>query len=412
MTSTTHTINYTLDEKLTYRRIPFEVTSATSEIIIDFSPITPNNHVDLALESPSGFHGWSGGTEKQIRINSSHATPGYFKGIEPGTWHVALGLAKIQNDGEVEIKITCLESESKWYCGDLHMHSLHSDGDFSVRDVMSYVKEEGLEFISLTDHNSQTGFSEVGSNPPLIVIPGVELTTYKGHANVWDVKSPLRNILCDNVTQISNALEEATDAGYLVSINHPFCKDQWQWGFDLPYNFMEIWNGFWQKGNEYCLNYWHDIIKSGRKVIAVGGSDTHREEPKKWYGRPSTWIYSDAYSQAGIIAGLKSGRVCVCLNPRSPHVDLQIEDTFMGDIYESSTEDSCLLRCHIHQPNVDGSTIKIISSDDTIIEDDLKASDTCYEVQVTTSSSFYRVEIWKNDLTEPLAISNPIYIRK
>ena len=39
---------------------------------------------------------------------------------------------------------------------ELHCHTLHSDGDFSVKELQEAAKENHLSLIALTDHNTMS----------------------------------------------------------------------------------------------------------------------------------------------------------------------------------------------------------------------------------------------------------------
>lgn len=70
---------------------------------------------------------------------------------------------------------------------DLHMHSIHSDGTFSVEKLVYYAKEKGLNVIALTDHDSMNGVLEavmLGMKLGIKVIPGVELSTFRNDESV------------------------------------------------------------------------------------------------------------------------------------------------------------------------------------------------------------------------------------
>lgn len=62
---------------------------------------------------------------------------------------------------------------------DLHMHSRESDGSLSPTELVMAAKQEGLEVIALTDHDTVSGIHEAlcaGRAYGLEVIPGCELT--------------------------------------------------------------------------------------------------------------------------------------------------------------------------------------------------------------------------------------------
>ncbi len=66
---------------------------------------------------------------------------------------------------------------------DLHIHSNHSDGKFSVKELIDMACEKKLEIISLTDHDNVFGVEEAlkrGEAAGIRVIPGVELSVMEG----------------------------------------------------------------------------------------------------------------------------------------------------------------------------------------------------------------------------------------
>ena len=43
---------------------------------------------------------------------------------------------------------------------DLHLHTTHSDGSFSTRDVMAFAKQAGVTALAITDHDIVEGIAE------------------------------------------------------------------------------------------------------------------------------------------------------------------------------------------------------------------------------------------------------------
>ena len=44
--------------------------------------------------------------------------------------------------------------EGAWYRGDLHTHSIYSDGDSTVAEVIANAESLGFDFFALTDHDT------------------------------------------------------------------------------------------------------------------------------------------------------------------------------------------------------------------------------------------------------------------
>lgn len=77
--------------------------------------------------------------------------------------------------------------------GDLHCHTRLSDGSMSIDDLIFYAKRAGLDFLSITDHDTMDGVvraSVLGKRYGISVIPGVELSC-------WDTARQRKvHILC------------------------------------------------------------------------------------------------------------------------------------------------------------------------------------------------------------------------
>lgn len=69
---------------------------------------------------------------------------------------------------------------------DIHSHTTHSDGSFSVKELLKEAERVGLSLLSITDHNTIDAYDELQNiNIRNIfsgnIIPGIEITTtYKG----------------------------------------------------------------------------------------------------------------------------------------------------------------------------------------------------------------------------------------
>lgn len=63
---------------------------------------------------------------------------------------------------------------------DLHMHSTYSDGRLTPLEVIQRAKKNGVDIISITDHDTASGVDEItayADREGIIYIPGIELST-------------------------------------------------------------------------------------------------------------------------------------------------------------------------------------------------------------------------------------------
>ena len=51
----------------------------------------------------------------------------------------------------------------QWLAGDLHAHTVHSDGALTVPELAVLAVERGLDFLAITDHNTISHHAELAS---------------------------------------------------------------------------------------------------------------------------------------------------------------------------------------------------------------------------------------------------------
>lgn len=366
------------DQAQQYHNVPFEMPQGVRRLEVSYEyshPIgsdphlTGGNTLDIGLfdqrgaDYPGrGFRGWTGSARTAFFIAHDDATPGYLPGpLAPGEWNVSLGFYKsapegchytialrflIDEDREAPAPPTLLTlansraslpaRASGWYRGELHCHSYHSDGDSDPRDLIATARALGLDFLAITDHNSISHLAALAKLDPgdLVLIPGCEVTTYKGHWNVWGLEEwiDFRTLTPDLMSQ---SIRRAVELGYLTSCNHPRAMGPpWEFKSITGQHCIEVWNGPWQLFNSESLAYWESRLRSGERLVAVGGSDAHylsRPHIAR-IGTPTTWIYCpDAPTAATLLDGLRAGHAFISDAPDGPQVYLECGDAMMGD---------------------------------------------------------------------------------
>lgn len=58
---------------------------------------------------------------------------------------------------------------------DLHIHSKYSDGELSPNDIIRYAKQNNIECISITDHNTVDAYNFISKRDDIKIISGVEV---------------------------------------------------------------------------------------------------------------------------------------------------------------------------------------------------------------------------------------------
>ena len=71
---------------------------------------------------------------------------------------------------------------------DLHTHTNYSDGTDSAEELIRHAEKIGLDGIAITDHDTFQGLHEaLEIETDLIIVPGIEISTCKGHIIAYGV---------------------------------------------------------------------------------------------------------------------------------------------------------------------------------------------------------------------------------
>ncbi|MGG6313792.1 CehA/McbA family metallohydrolase [Paenibacillus macerans] len=407
------------DQERSYPEVAFLVPDGTESIEVHYRyDKNDRSVVDLGLRSPDRIIGWSGGARNGFKIGLEQATPGYLAGpIRVGEWAVLLGAYRVPEEGiDVELDIVITLKHPHWLKGDLHAHTVHSDGRYTVSEAMASCREKGLDFLALTDHNaaSQNRFA-AAHDEALLLIPGVELTSYKGHANLLGQPDALTDFRVLTPEAASEELRRAREKGALVSLNHPFCPDcPWELGFDVPFDAIEVWNGPWRELNETAVAWWQQQLAEGRRIVAVGGSDTHRDEPLVRHGGPTAHVYVAEDTAAAVLDAVRRGAVVLSMLPDDTFITLTAGEAGIGEELEvAAGQDGVELAIAVR--GAQGDRVDLWS-DRGLEREWLVQSEQEIVCRMPADRLFYRLEArrylpeWEREVMT--CLTNPVYLSR
>jgi hypothetical protein len=295
------------------------------------------NIIDLGIFAPDGTQvGASGSDKTEIQISATRATPGYRPcPLVPGEWQILLGAYKVASAGvTVFYELTFTLKRLRLFKGDLHTHTLASDGVLTAEEMALHAQRQGLDFLAVTDHNQMVSAGSLPQVQGFTLIPGIEWTHYQGHANFLGVDTPYDGSFIANTPQeVQARFNSARSRGALIAINHPF-DEICPFLFDmnsLPFDCLEIWNGPMRESNLRAVGLWHSLLVAGKKVPICGGSDYHRDHLFIMLGGPTTCVHAMSSSPADILSGLRHGHAYITFAPNGPALELTAEDALPGD---------------------------------------------------------------------------------
>jgi hypothetical protein len=352
----------TAANRLSYLELPFSVDKGVTRVSVEFSYTERDKHtsIDLGVFDSQRFRGWSGGNKSFFTLSETDATPSYLPGITvSGQWHLILGIPNIQDGvrSEYEAKVyfehagdtpsvstfsqAPLRTGPAWYRGDLHMHDAHSDGSCLSQSgqkvpcplykTVEAAAAHGLDFIAITDHNSISQYNDMRELQPyfdhLLLMPGREITTFYGHANVYGTTSFIDFRLGGpHMPTINQMLQQVQQQHGLFSINHPglpsgaACMGCGWSAPDTDYSrvtSIEAINGGSLDGQYSGIPFWQDKLNRGFRITGVGGSDNHNANlapsAKSAVGHPTTVVFASELSEHSILEGIRAGHVFIDL---------------------------------------------------------------------------------------------------
>ena len=314
----------------------------------------------------------------------------------------------------------------KYTACELHCHTVHSDGDFTPKALQTAAREDNLEIIALTDHNTFSGTYELDEKI-CPFIRGIEWTTYFGHMLVLGANSFVdwRDAVPDNIDEKISAVKKS---GGLVGIAHPFqcgspiCTGG-RWEFNVNnwenVDYMEIFHEDFSANNAENakdISLWNSLLDKGQRIAAAYGRDWHRPSaPNKLYGRTYLGI-EGALCESSALEAVARGRTVVsagalfyftvCIGGKIYDIGDEVP---AGRAEFQFTVDTDAGGKSIGGINIEYSHIKIVGvGAKTVTEFSLgeKTAELILE-----KGAWYRAELWGtvNGNTQPLAVTSPIY---
>lgn len=377
-----------------YVELPFKVAKGVSKLIVTYGYPEGNTVLDLGIWDADGFgykgfRGWSGSRQGRLPdqppvvIQANKASRNYNPApIEPGKWHIELGVGHIDTKTSYKVTIKCgkvplrkpprpdpvdpnhvARPDAGWYFGDFHMHAHHSNLNAPTQaEFVTYAKDAGLDFMPITEYQINRHWNEWGTtaeeNPDLIFWPGREVITYFGHVGIIG-ETPGMVEYRHGYKDISMAeiQERSVAKGALFQINHPtitpppidhLCRGcYWELDDVIDYSMVdtiEVVNG--SDGAEYftedAIDFWEEKLLTGHFIAPTGGSD---DKLGPDYGVPATAVYAEDLSRPALIEGIRAGHVWVAALgvAASPTIDFTASagdaEVMFGDTLEADAAD-------------------------------------------------------------------------
>lgn len=450
----------TTQKYFTHEQLSFTVPPGMRRMTVklDSPGMAGGGYLTIGIFDPERYRGEG---RSAFTLSEVDATGPYLPGpIAPGEWHVAIGFnyvaPSVKATYTVHIHLSpqldpetypVLNKAAGWYKGDLHSHTGRSDGACRSQSganvpcppsrLLAAAAAQGLDFVAVTDHNTQATFNELLQDQlyydRMLIIPSEEVTTVKGHANVWGTEDFVDYRIADHGFTVNDFFAQVHKLHALVSINHAY----WPWDRGCPgcgwgwapqtdfsqVDAIEIVNGYHENGSWFKpppgngVPFWEAQLAKGLRPTGVGGGDDHRAGEQlsqhDGVGIPTTVVYARELSQPAILEGIKAGHVFVMTDgPEGTPLYLTAGAAIMGD--EISTKFGESIAFKLTVPASTGKKLRLLLDGNDVdalppAQIDGRDSTSTYVWRSDGKRHWVRAELDSAD-GAPLSLTNPIYV--
>lgn len=400
------------------------------------------------FDSDQLFRGrWDSSFQDWKMLSEYQADEGFVGGPLPlGTWrYIIFVFSPFLSNPVIDVEIECsdegstppdlipfdlstqmasVQSDPRWYAGELQESTTRSNGMFSVQDTVQSYQHLGYSFLSISDMDMQP-LSALSKQPNLGVIRGQVLPTPYGKLNAMGVNGFLSWYKNNHPIQLHDLIYEIHSNGGLVKKLNPFRVDEI--GKDLnsiPWehiDLLQIWEGFWQQRFPEVMKafqLWDRLLNLDIRITGVCGKGNEIEvNAQNVETLPKMLVQSKSQSENDLLNAMKLG---LCYSTVEPGLDFWVESDFGGILTgeELQLPDGSVFTLRL---DVNGAGercfFRIISNDGLFCEMPVMARKDPVQMKFTDYAEpkvrWYRVELYRygRPIDELLAFTNPVYVR-
>lgn len=199
----------------------------------------------------------------------------------------------------------------RWYKGNLHTHTAESDGEPSPAAACEWYRDQGYNFVHLTDHDVVTS-QDMTVPGRFIVMPGCEVEAGRNelgqafHLVGLGLAQPLD---AEHRDDAQTAIDLMREAGSDVIIAHPYWSGHTVRDLEPLHGYIgvEVWNTLCEllNGKGHSGVVWDDLLARGRRLIGTAVDDAHWQLPD--YGEGWVTVRAARLHPDDVIAAVRRG---------------------------------------------------------------------------------------------------------
>lgn len=217
-------------------------------------------------------------------------------------------------------------TKGQWYKGNLHTHTTNSDGELSLKQIISSYKERGHDFLGITDHDKVTYVEEHSTSTPLL-IGGIEISC--GHSEIGESYHIVTVGLEGTVelpekAPVQEVIDILQNQQGIVFLGHPY----WS-GLTLDDILplkgilgIEVFNAGCLRGIGKGVSaiHWDDLLAHQKNLYGFAVDDTHFQED---IGHGCIMVKAESLSAKNILSAIRGGEFYSSCGPMIENIVLE-----------------------------------------------------------------------------------------
>ena len=277
-----------------------------------------------------------------------------------------------------------IDPNKKQFKANFHSHSNRSDGKLTPEEMKAAYKEHGYSILCITDHERSADYSYM-TEPDFLMLTGYEayirdnytsdrfkpevhlnllardpknvsLVYFSPRSSKYmtpeeQAAAPKTQPLAEReytVEFVNEFIRCAKENGYIVTYNHPV------WSME-EHSRIQAYDGFfsleicnWSSMNavgcdEYNLDLYHKLLRSGKRIFAHSGDDNHNkrplDDPRSDSFGGATMVLADKLEYDTVFNAIETGEMYSTMGPEIYEV------SFDGENVHVSCSDAVRISC-------------------------------------------------------------------
>lgn len=234
------------------------------------------------------------------------------------------------------------KGRGNWYKGNLHSHTVNSDGKLTPAEAVKLFQDNGYHFLCLSEHDLYTDYRKEFDSPEFIILPGLEASAAllekeggirrkKVHhihgilgtelmqrkavkplfRHMERLEPPVYYRDWDGAAVAQKLADELAARGCITTYNHPVWSRVEEREFvDTGGIFgLEIfnYNTVNESGTGYDTAHWDVMLRKGRRIHGFASDDNHNEGLFDDDCGGYVWVKADGLTHDNIVSALVEG---------------------------------------------------------------------------------------------------------